>query len=214
MFSEDLSKLIEASLVDGVITEQERAVIRKRALLEGVDPDEVDLMLDAEVQKIRIKQEEAVAKVKKCPSCGEIIPALSGICPSCGYSLAVTQEDANHELLSMMSEMEAAIRDYSAGNKFKTADIFLLWLFWFIYGPVLVLRYINDKNKHRYKEMRRKALTLYGENKKLQIFINEMDNELKEVNNRKLMTVFGILLVVVLICVGYYFLVKTAFSHL
>ena len=52
MFSEDLQKLIEASLVDGVITDQERAVIRKRALLEGVDPDEVDLMLDAEVQKI------------------------------------------------------------------------------------------------------------------------------------------------------------------
>ena len=83
MFSEDLQKLIEASLVDGVITDQERAVIRKRALLEGVDPDEVDLMLDAEVQKLRQKQQEAVAKVKKCPACGEIIPAMSVKCPTC-----------------------------------------------------------------------------------------------------------------------------------
>ena len=87
MFSEELQKLIEASLVDGVITDQERAVIRKRALLEGVDPDEVDVMLDAEVQKIRQKQQDAVAKVKKCPSCGEIIPAMSVKCPSCGYEL-------------------------------------------------------------------------------------------------------------------------------
>ena len=61
MFSEDLSKLIEASLVDGVITDQERAVIRKRALLEGVDPDEVDLLLDAEVQKITKKIYEFIS---------------------------------------------------------------------------------------------------------------------------------------------------------
>lgn len=85
MFSEELNKLIEASLVDGVLTDKERAVIRKRALLEGVDPDEVDLMLDAEIDKLRIQQESAVKKVKKCPNCGEVIPAMSVSCPSCGY---------------------------------------------------------------------------------------------------------------------------------
>lgn len=51
MFSEYLNKLIEAALIDGVITDQERAVIRKRALSEGLDPDEVDIFLDAEIQK-------------------------------------------------------------------------------------------------------------------------------------------------------------------
>lgn len=106
MFSEELQKLIEASLVDGVITDQERAVIRKRALLEGVDPDEVDLMLDAEVQKIRQKQEEAVTKVKKCPCCGEIIPSMAVNCPSCGYEIRNVEANKSvQNLFSMINDV-------------------------------------------------------------------------------------------------------------
>lgn len=56
MFSEELNKLIEAAFVDGVLTEKERAVILKRAKAEGADLDEVELLLDAEVQK-RISRE-------------------------------------------------------------------------------------------------------------------------------------------------------------
>lgn len=106
MFSEELNKLIEASLVDGVLTDKERSVIRKRALLEGVDPDEVDLLLDAEIDKLRIQQESAVKKVKKCPSCGEIIPAMSIKCPTCGYELR--NMDANEsveKLFSMVNDI-------------------------------------------------------------------------------------------------------------
>ena len=112
MFSEDLQKLIEASLVDGVITDQERAVIRKRALLEGVDPDEVDLMLDAEVQKLRQKQQEAVAKVKKCPACGEIIPAMSVKCPTCGYEFNNVEANKSvQNLFSMINDIYSSQED-------------------------------------------------------------------------------------------------------
>ena len=51
MFSEELNKLIEAAFVDGVLTDKERSVILKRAKAEGADLDEVELLLDAEVQK-------------------------------------------------------------------------------------------------------------------------------------------------------------------
>ena len=106
MFSEELNKLIEASLVDGVLTDKERAVIRKRALLEGVDPDEVDLMLDAEIDKLRIQQESAVKKVKKCPACGGILPAMSAICPSCGYEFRnVEANNSVKNLFSMVNDI-------------------------------------------------------------------------------------------------------------
>lgn len=184
MFSEELNKLIEASLVDGVITDQERAVIRKRALLEGVDPDEVDLMLDAEIQKIRQKQQEAVAKVKKCPACGEIMPALSGTCPSCGHTVAVSKDDANQELLGLMSQMEAAVKDFSESYKLTGKDIVLLWLLNIIWAIFLAYRFVSDKNKLKYKEVKRKSLTLYGDNKKLQNFIAEMDDEINQIQKR------------------------------
>ena len=51
MYSDDLKKLIDAALVDGVITDKERFVIRKHAISEGVDPDEVDILLDAELYR-------------------------------------------------------------------------------------------------------------------------------------------------------------------
>ena len=51
MFSEELNKLIEAAFVDGVLTDKEKAIIMKHAIAEGVDPDEMEMILDAEVQK-------------------------------------------------------------------------------------------------------------------------------------------------------------------
>lgn len=51
MFSEELKKLIDAAFVDGILTDKERSVIIKRAVAEGHDPDEVEMILDAEVQK-------------------------------------------------------------------------------------------------------------------------------------------------------------------
>lgn len=154
MFSEELNKLIEASLVDGVITDQERAVIRKRALLEGVDPDEVDLMLDAEIQKIRQKQQAAVAKVKKCPACGEIIPALTGVCPSCGHVINVKSKD-NNELMDLMDAMENELKELKSDD------------------------FDYEKHLAEIDSLRRKAKTLYGDNKKVQFLLAEIDAELE-----------------------------------
>lgn len=182
MFSEELQKLIEASLVDGVITDQERAVIRKRALLEGVDPDEVDVMLDAEVQKIRQKQQDAVAKVKKCPNCGEIIPALTGVCPSCGYVISVKSND-NKELMDLIDSMEKELTNLKSG---RSDD------------PKAQLAAIDS--------YRRKAKTLYGDNKKVQYLLSEIDAELNRYNledkskNKKKLIQRVIVIVIILVC--------------
>ena len=65
MFSEELNKLIEAALFDGVLTDKEKAVIIKRAVAEGADPDEVELFLDAEMQKTqRATKENELKRIK------------------------------------------------------------------------------------------------------------------------------------------------------
>ena len=51
MFSEKLEELIQSSLQDGVLTDQERAAIIKRAKAEGEDIDEVEIYIDSLLQK-------------------------------------------------------------------------------------------------------------------------------------------------------------------
>lgn len=106
MFSPELNRLIEASLTDGVLTEQERAVIKKRALLEGIDPDEVDLILESKLQALQLKAEEAVAKVKKCPACGAIMASLQRVCPQCGYEVSNMQ--ANSIMQKLADQLDGA----------------------------------------------------------------------------------------------------------
>lgn len=55
MFSDELEMLIDAAIADGVITDKERAVLHKRALAEGVDTDELDLIIDARIAKAQNK---------------------------------------------------------------------------------------------------------------------------------------------------------------
>ena len=67
MFSEELNKLIDAAFVDGVLTDKEKAVILKRAKTEGADLDEVELLLDAEVQRRLSRQMSSTIKNADIP---------------------------------------------------------------------------------------------------------------------------------------------------
>ena len=68
MFSEELEMLINAALADGEITEKERAVLHKRAQAEGVDPDELDMIVNARLLEIRQADEEEKVNEEKKPS--------------------------------------------------------------------------------------------------------------------------------------------------
>lgn len=53
MFSEELEMLIDAAIADGEISEKERAILHKRAQAEGVDTDELDMIVDARIAKAK-----------------------------------------------------------------------------------------------------------------------------------------------------------------
>lgn len=97
MFSKELEEVIDAALADGVLTEKERAVLHKRAQAEGVDPDELDVMIDGRLAKkkkeedwLRLAPPKAaestkVGNVMKCPNCGAPYQPGTGKCPECGH---------------------------------------------------------------------------------------------------------------------------------
>lgn len=53
MYSEQIEQLIKSVIADGVITEKERAVLRKRAAAEGIDEDEIDVYVDGLIAQMK-----------------------------------------------------------------------------------------------------------------------------------------------------------------
>lgn len=96
MYSEIIEELIDAALADGVLTDKERAVLKRRAVSEGIDPDEFDMVLDARLARMQKSQQQAAAakprtdkygNMRKCPACGAMLKSFSGVCPECGYEI-------------------------------------------------------------------------------------------------------------------------------
>ena len=136
MFSERLENLIKAALQDGVLTEQEKESIIKRAQAEGEDVDEVDIYIqslvqkrqqelakeaqEAETERIVAQKKERDARMaseleeqkqrdnimRKCPVCGGRIPALSSVCPNCQHVIKTEESDDN--MMRMMKKISVA----------------------------------------------------------------------------------------------------------
>lgn len=60
MFSPRLERLINAAIADGVITDKERQLLHRKAQEEGIDPDELDIVVEAMLYE-RKKDIEAAA---------------------------------------------------------------------------------------------------------------------------------------------------------
>lgn len=116
MFSQELEEIIDAALADGTLTDKERAILHRRAVAEGVDTDELDLILDGRLAKIK-KQEEwllsappqnlpnqKLGNVVKCPSCGSQVIGGTALCPKCGYTFS--NVSANSSTKQLQDKLE------------------------------------------------------------------------------------------------------------
>ena len=124
MFSKELEEVIEAALADGVLTDKERAVLHKRAQAEGVDPDELDVVIDGRLAKMKRQEDwlrpappkeatnQKYGNVLTCPSCGAQVVGGSALCPECGYAFSNVGANSSYEKLSAKLEaIEVAYRD-------------------------------------------------------------------------------------------------------
>ena len=111
----EIEKLIDYAIVDGVISEKERALLLRKAEKLGEDPDEVDMILDA---KLAMKGNQAatpppaasspppintapasppagpppaqkksakVGNTPTCPTCGATVKSFTSNCKECGH---------------------------------------------------------------------------------------------------------------------------------
>ncbi len=115
LISEELNVLIQEYLTDGVLTDKERQVILNKAEKMGLDRDEIDLYLDAQVQKIDQQTDAAVrrAKGKTCPYCGTPIPQLADKCPACGQFIT---PEASDDLKEIIDNLEGALVQFKSGK--------------------------------------------------------------------------------------------------
>ena len=151
LIPEELNALIQQYLTDGVLTDKERQVILNKAEKMGLDRDEIDLYLDAQVQKIEQQTDAAVRKQKgkTCPFCGGSVPQLTDKCPHCGENIT---PEASKELQEIFDNLEEALVDFKSGK-----DI--------------------AKSKATVERFMRKAKMYYGNNPKIQKLLEEVEME-------------------------------------
>ena len=98
---DELKKLIEIAMTDGIITSKERTVIFNKAAALGIDAAEVEIYLDAEIQKAElaadVEKRDKIGKV--CPQCGKQVPPLALVC-ECGFEFTTTKAVSSIQLLS------------------------------------------------------------------------------------------------------------------
>jgi hypothetical protein len=144
----------------------------KRALLEGADIVDLEIYINSKLQK-RI-MEEKVAPQKhsapekkqsnRCPHCGSPIPPLSKTCPGCGAAVSVSTA-GDRELFSLIDAMEQSL------IKLKTADATEF-----------------KREKAEAESLLRKAKLFYGDNKKVQMMVLDIESNIEELtkaNNKK-----------------------------
>ena len=158
LIPEELQALINQYLTDGVLTDKERQVILKKAEGLGLDRDEMDLYLDAEVQKIDQATDAAARrqKSKACPYCGASVPQLADKCPNCGQFIT---PEASKELEEILENLEDALVNMKSRKDF-------------------------ERSKATVERYARKARLYYSNHPKIKALLVEVDAEMEKAESK------------------------------
>ena len=151
LIPEELDELIKEFLTDGILTARERGVVLRKAESMGLDVDEIDLYLDAQVQKLEKAAETAKreSKGRTCPFCDGEIPELATKCPHCGKPITAK---ATSDLKEIIDNLEDALVDLKSGED-------------------------SAKSKALVERYSRKARLYYDDNPKVQNLLSEIESE-------------------------------------
>lgn len=117
-YPKELLDLVQEYLTDGVITAKERQVLINKAMTLGVDPNEFDLYIDAQEQKLQNAAAEAAKQQKgrMCPFCQASLPMFADKCPECGGNIT---PEASKEVEELINTLENALVSFKAAAENK-----------------------------------------------------------------------------------------------
>ncbi len=104
----DIERLIDAALMDGVVTDKERAILIKKATAQGIDPDEFEMVLDAKIL------EKGAQSAPAASSTPDIAPAVEAA------AVAVAAEKAAEEAKAKAETEAKAKAEAEAKAKAET----------------------------------------------------------------------------------------------
>jgi uncharacterized tellurite resistance protein B-like protein len=90
---QEIQKLIDLALSDGVLSSKEREIILRKAKSLGEDVDEVEMFLENQISNFSSKNKDSVdqksslkeGEIRKCPSCGAVVKSFQIKCLDCGH---------------------------------------------------------------------------------------------------------------------------------
>jgi hypothetical protein len=202
----ELENLINMALADGKVTDKERQVIFRKAIELGISQDEIELVLDSKLYEKQKKLSKEsyfsyaakFGKVKKCPSCGEIINPLDVKCKSCGFELNITSNNKSvNDFLNTFLKLDNSkkidfISHFSIPNNKEDFFEFLSMCI-----PIIEQKYssLDKANQKIYtawllksRQLVIKANSLFSDDKSFIIKIKELEiginKRLKQIENR------------------------------
>lgn len=218
-YPNELMDLLEVFLADGIITDKERNVLLTKAQMLGVDTEEFDLYIDAQVQ-ICAKEAAAAERRKKgnvCRSCGAILQMFADECPYCGASQVPEVSKEAEDLINKLEDALMELVGVSSELKNKTKlDMATIMKFYFkcCFPPLFLIR-SNDTTKQKYALAKsnveryiRKARMYYANNNTIKYLIDEAeaamavaDAEIIAEKKKKRNIILGVIIFYVVICI-------------
>lgn len=118
--NQEFVDLVQEYLADGVISNQEREVLLRKAQKLGVDFDEAFFYIQAQEQKAENAQAEVERKEKGsiCPHCKAPLTELADICPKCHEPIS---PKASKELQEILDNLEDALVAFKSGRNITEA---------------------------------------------------------------------------------------------
>lgn len=125
----EIEKLIDLALADGIVTEQERAIILRKAEKLGEDIDEVEMILDGKIalmnkekNQLSTQKSNKEGDLKKCPSCGAPVESFNTKCSECGHEFKNIETSNSVKLFFLkMNELESQRSDDTLVSSLSSA---------------------------------------------------------------------------------------------